>query len=91
MAKRTEGARMKRFAFKWLVPREPGLMTHVMLLDSERPAPHSLAVGHGADEAQALLHLWTMLIDHHEPAEAIEYVAVAYERRTGKAPPRPGG
>lgn len=81
---------MKRFVFKWLLPSEPGLMTHVMLLDSERPAPHVLAVGHGVDEAQALLHLWTTLIDHQEPAEAIEYVAVAYERRAGKAPARPG-
>jgi hypothetical protein len=79
---------VRRFTFKWIAPTEPALMTHVLLLDRERPAPHVLAVAHGADEAHALLQLWMTLIDDHEPEEAIDYVAAAYTRHTGKAPER---
>ena len=77
---------MGRFALQWLMPDEPDRLTHVMLLDGERPAPYVLAVGHGADEVHALLTLWRTLIENHALPEAIDYVAVAYTSRTGKAP-----
>jgi hypothetical protein len=77
---------MSRFALQWLVPGEPDRLTHVMLLDKDRPAPYICAVGHGADKVQALLNLWGTLIENHPLPEAIDYVAVAYTRRTGKAP-----
>ena len=48
-----------------------------------------MAVGHGADEADTLLDLWTTLVDRNEPSEAIEFVAAAYRRRTGSEPERP--
>ena len=77
---------MSRFALQWLVPREPDRLTHVMLLDRERPAPSVLTVGHGADKVHALLSLWRTLIKDAESAEAIEYVAVEYTRRAGTVP-----
>jgi hypothetical protein len=79
---------MSRFALEWLVPGQGDRLTHVMLLDRERPAPFVVAVGYGADRAHALLTLWRTLIDDVESAEAIEYVAVEFTRRTGKAPGR---
>ena len=79
---------MNRFALQWLVPGQPDRLTHVMLLDRERPAPFVVAVGYGADKAHALLSLWRTLTKDAESAEAIEYVAVEYTRRTGKAPGR---
>jgi hypothetical protein len=77
---------MSRFALQWLVPGEPDRLTHVMLLDRERPAPFVLAVGHGADKVHALLTLWQTLIENHALPEATDYVAVAYTRRSGKPP-----
>jgi hypothetical protein len=77
---------MSRFAVEWLVPVEPNRLTHVMLLDKERPAPYLLAVGHGPDKVHALLNLWGTLVESTAVAEAIEYVAVEYTRRTGKTP-----
>jgi hypothetical protein len=77
---------MSRFAVEWLVPGEPDRLTHVMLLDKERPAPYTLAVGHGPDKVHALLNLWRTLVESDAVAEAIDYVAVEYTRRTGKAP-----
>jgi hypothetical protein len=77
---------MSRFAVEWLVPREPDRLTHVMLLDKERPAPYILAAGHGPDKVQALLNLWGTLVESGAVAEAIDYIAVEYTRRTGKAP-----
>jgi hypothetical protein len=77
---------MSRFAVEWLVPRVPDRLTHVMLLDKERPAPYTLAVGHGPDKVHALLNLWRTLVESDAVAEAIDYVAVEYTRRTGKAP-----
>ena len=77
---------MSRFAVEWLVPREPDRLTHVMLLDKERPAPYVLAVGHGPDKVHALLNLWGTLVEGTAVAEAIDYVAVESTRRTGKAP-----
>jgi hypothetical protein len=79
----------QRFALEWILPQEPGLATHVTLYDAERHQQHALGVGHGADEADTLLDLWTSLIDRSEPPEAIAYVAGAYAKRTGRTPERP--
>jgi hypothetical protein len=39
-------------------PQEPGLMTHVALIDEASVPPHSVrAIGRGADDAEALLDL----------------------------------
>ena len=57
-----------------------------MLLDRERPAPYVLAVGYGADKLRALRHLWSTLEESAATAEAIDYVAVAYTRRSDPAP-----
>ena len=57
-----------------------------MLLDRERPAPYVFAVGHGADKVHALLNLWEGLKQNAAVAEAIDYVAAEYTRRTGMAP-----
>lgn len=62
-----------------------------MLLDRERPAPYMLAVGHGPDKVHALLNLWRTLKESDAVAEAINYVAVEYTRRTGKTPGDPTG
>ncbi len=77
---------MDRFAFEWLLPGQSDRLTHVKLLDRDRPAPYLLAVGHGADKLHALLNLWGTLKAGDAVAEAIEYVAVEYTRRTGKHP-----
>jgi hypothetical protein len=76
------------FELEWIVPLEPGLSTHVALFDSTTDPPHVFAVGHGGDEAEALLDLWTTLTDANEPDEAVAYVAAAYRRRTGEWPIR---
>jgi len=84
---------MRRFALQWLVPGQPERLTHVMLLDRERPAPYTLAVGYGSDKVQALLTLWQALDESDAAAEALDYVSAEYERRTGivpeKSAPRP--
>jgi hypothetical protein len=77
---------MSRFAVEWLVPGEPDRLTHVMLLDKERPAPFVFAAGHGADKMHALLNLWEGLKQNGAVAEAIDYVATEYTRRAGRAP-----
>jgi hypothetical protein len=77
---------MSRFAVEWLVPVQPDRLTHVTLLDRERPAPFVLAAGHGADKMHALLNLWEELKQNDAAAEAIDYVATAYTRRAGRAP-----
>jgi hypothetical protein len=77
---------MTRFALQWLVPRQAARLTHVMLLDRARPAPFTLAAGHGADKLHALLNLWETLVQDGESAEAIDYVAVEYTRRSGTVP-----
>jgi hypothetical protein len=56
-----------------------------MLLDRERSAPYVLAVGHGADKLRALLNLWRTLEESAAAVEAVDYVAVAYSRRSGPA------
>ena len=83
-----------RFELEWVPPQELGLMTHVTLFDEERTGSFPLAVGvmavgHGADEADTLLDLWTTLVDRDERTEAIAFVAAAYRRRTGREPERP--
>jgi hypothetical protein len=76
-----------RFELEWILPQEPGLMTHVALIDETSVAPHSVrAIGRGADEAEALLDLWMTLLNGAEPAEATAFVAAAYTRRTGREP-----
>ncbi len=77
---------MRRFAVEWLVPGQPERLTHVMLLDRERPAPYTLAVGYGSDKVHALLTLWQALDESDAAAEALDYVAAEYERRTGMVP-----
>jgi hypothetical protein len=56
----------KRFELEWVLSLEPELATHVRLFDMECFPPHPLAAGEGADEADALLALWTMLTGQHE-------------------------
>jgi hypothetical protein len=75
-----------RFAVEWLVPVQPDRLTHVTLLDKERPAPFVFAAGHGADKMHALLNLWEWLKQNGAVAEAIDYVATEYTRRTGRPP-----
>jgi hypothetical protein len=77
---------MSRFALEWLVPGQPERLTHVMLLDRERPAPYTLAVGYGSDKVHALLTLWRTLDDSDAAPEAVDYVAAEYERRAGMGP-----
>jgi len=77
-----------RFTLEWLIPQELGLETHAVLYDAERHHDHVLAMGHGGDEADALLDLWTTLVDHKAPQEAIAHVAWAFTKRTGRAPDR---
>ena len=36
---------MSRFAAEWLAPTEPDRLTHVMLLDKDRPTPYTLVRG----------------------------------------------
>jgi len=79
---------MSRFALEWIVPSLPDRLTHVMLLDRERPAPFVVAVGNGADKPHALLSLWRTLIKDAESAEAIEYVADECTRRACTVPQR---
>jgi hypothetical protein len=81
-----EGEAMIRFAVEWFVPAEPDRLTHVLLLDKERPAPYTLAVGHGKDKVNALLSLWKTLLESDVVPEAIDFVAVEYKRHTGKEP-----
>ena len=57
-----------------------------MLFDTECFPPHALADAVGADEADALLALWTALTDQHDFADAIAVVAEAYFKRTGRFP-----
>ena len=47
-----------------------------------------MAVGHGADEADTLLDLWTTLVDRDEPSEAIEFVAAAFRKADWREPER---
>lgn len=75
-----------RFQLDWALPLEPGLETHVALYDLEPFPPAAVASGRGADEAEALFDLWTLLTLRPEFLEAIPVVTEAYERRTGRPP-----
>ena len=77
---------MNRFALQWLLPDQCERLTHVILLDRERPAPYVLAVGRGVDNADALFNLWGTLNKKNAVSEAIDYVTVQYTHRTGKPP-----
>jgi hypothetical protein len=79
----------QRFTLEWVLPLEPGLSTHVTVFDMECFPPHSLAVGEGADEAEALLALWTALNGQYELVDAIAVVAETYCKRTGRFPEPP--
>jgi hypothetical protein len=76
----------KRFELEWVLPLEPSLETHVTLYDLERLPPEVVAGGHGADEAEALMDLWTILTRANDSADAIVVVVDAYEKRTGRLP-----
>ena len=76
---------MSRFAFQWLVPAQAERLIHVMLLDTDRPAPYVVAAGHGADRHQALRSLCSTLIELGEVPEAIDFVVTEYTRRAGKS------
>ena len=77
---------MSRFALQWLVPARADRFTHVMVLDRERPAPYLSDAGHGVDRMDALFNLWETLVESDAAAETIDFVAVAYMRRTGEIP-----
>ena len=47
------------------------------------------AMGSGADEQEALIDLWSTLIDRDQSQEEIAYVAAAYDRRARKPPHLP--
>jgi hypothetical protein len=76
---------MSRFALQWLLPGQPEAFTHVMLLDTERPAPYVMAAGHGADRLQAFRNLCSTLIELGEVSEAIDFVVTEFTRRAGKS------
>jgi hypothetical protein len=81
-----ENEPMSRFALQWLLPDQCDRLTHVVLLDRERPAPTVSAVGHGVDRENALLTLRRTLTENDAVSEAIDFVTFEYTRRTGKAP-----
>jgi len=68
------------------MPHELGLETHAVLYEAEQHNDHVLAMGHGGDEAEALLDLWATLRDHDASQDAIAHVGEAFTRRTGGAP-----
>src|SRR5262245_59427401 len=74
----------KCFELEWILPTEVGLPTGVTLFDLNCAPPHAVAMGQGADEAEALLDLWTTLTKRAESADAIALVADAYYKRTGQ-------
>ena len=75
---------MNRFELQWLLPHHPEAFTHVMLLDTERPAPSVVTAGHGADRLRALRNLCSTLIELGETPEALDFVVTEYTRRAGE-------
>ena len=65
----------------WAMPLEPGLPTHVSLIDHARD--HQEWSGAGADEIDALTALWAAMHDEATP-EALDYAAAALTQRTGR-------
>ena len=47
--------------------------------------PEAVARGHGADESEALLDLWTTLTARPESADAVSIVPDAYTRHTDES------
>lgn len=78
----------KRFDLEWVLPLEPGLSTHVTLYDLQCDPPQAVVVGHGSDEADTLLDIWTAVTDRNDQADAIAFIAAAYQKRTGRQPER---
>jgi hypothetical protein len=77
-----------RFSMQWAMPLEPGLPTHVSLVDHARD--HQEWHAEGADETDALAALWTAMASD-APREALSYAAAAITRRTGRPwPPESG-
>jgi hypothetical protein len=76
-----------RFSMHWAMPLEPGLETHVSLID--HALDHAEWRGVGADEIDALTALWTLMHDDATP-EALAYAASAITQRTGRPWPPPG-
>jgi hypothetical protein len=79
-----------RFDLEWIVPVEPGLATHVRLFDPDVGSEFPLAVGHGADEVDALMHLWIALVAGREH-DAANFVASAYAKGVGHLPGQESG
>ena len=70
----------------WAMPLEPGLETHVSLID--HAGDHQEWRGVGADEIDALTELWTVM--HGDATlEALLYAASAITLRTGRPWPPP--
>lgn len=76
-----------RFSMHWAMPLEPGLPTHVTLVD--HALDHAEWRGVGADEIDALTLLWTAMHDEATP-EALAYAASAITQRTGRPWPPTG-
>ena len=74
-----------RFSMVWAMPLEPGLVTHVSLID--HASDHQEWSGEGADEIDALTALWTAMQGSATP-EALAYAAGAITTRTGQPWPR---
>ena len=69
-----------RFSMLWAMPLEPGLPTHVSVIDHARD--HQEWRGEGADELDALAALWTAM-SGDAPPDAVGYAAAAITKRTG--------
>ena len=65
----------------WAMPLEPGLTTHVSLID--HAGDHREWSGEGADEIDALTALWTAMHGDATP-DALRYAADAITHRTGR-------
>jgi hypothetical protein len=80
----------KRFELECHLLLEPGLPPHAALFDLQITPPELIAETEGGDETETLLNLWTTLMDGSTSADAIPFVADAYQRRAGRQPERTG-
>ena len=78
----------RRFALEWDRPFLPNGSTHVSLFDGGTGPLYVVASGHGAADADALIDLWTTLMEENASAEAIAFVSDEYRTLTGRAPTR---
>jgi hypothetical protein len=77
-----------RFSMHGAMPLEPGLPTHVNLVD--HAGDHQEWRGEEADETDALVALWSTM--HGDaPPEALRYSAAAITRRMGRSMASEGG